>query len=92
MDRAGRLAKAIRGRKGVSAYVYGIYVGAEDVDPDLSKVIVPGAALDGSDEVMRFVPRAAHVTGLAQSSTVLCVGSPLCIIAIVVGDVSLAEL
>lgn len=92
MDKRRRLATAIRGRSPRSAGVYGIWAGAEAVDPDLSQVILPGRGRDGSDATLRFVPRAAHVTGLTTTSTVLLMGNPLCIIAVVVGDITLAAI
>lgn len=92
MDKIGRLAKAIRGRSPRSQFVYGVWVGAETVDPNLSLVTIPGGNFDGSDLTLRFIPKAEHVTGLTTSSTVLCAGSPLCIIARVVGDISLANI
>lgn len=92
MDRAGRFAKAARGRPVRPQFVYGVWVGAESVDANLSRVRIPGGNLDGSDLTLQFVPKGAHVTGLTTSSTVLCAGSPLCIIAVVVGDISLADI
>lgn len=92
MDRVGRLAKAIRGRSTRPQFVYGVWLGAETVDANLSQVRIPGGNLDGSDLTLRFIPKGEHVTGLTTSSTVLCAGSPLCIIAKVVGDISLADI
>ncbi len=93
MDKVQRLAKAVRGKKKATgpAYVYGIFVAAETVDSNLSQVTIPGGGIDGTDMLVRFVAKAAHVTGLAANDTVLCVGSPLCIIGKVVGDITLAE-
>lgn len=92
MDKVGRLAKAVRGRKQRPHFVYGRWVAAEAVDGNLSQVLIPGGNLDGSDLTLRFVPKGAHITGLTTSSTVLCVANPLCIIAVVVGDISLADI
>lgn len=92
MDRINRLAQAIRGRPVRPQFVYGIWVSAEAVDANLSQVVIPGGNLDGSDLTHRFVPKGAHVTGLTTSSTVLCAGNPLCIIARVQGDISLADI
>lgn len=93
MDKVQRLAKAVRGKKRRTgpAFVYGIFVASEAVDANLSQITIPGAGIDGADMLVRFVPKAEHVTGLVAPCTVLCVGSPLCIIAIVVGDITLAE-
>lgn len=91
MDSTTRLALAIRkGQKTRSPFVYGIWQAAETADANLSQVLIPGAALDGGDMIARFVPKGAHVTGLTTTSTVLMVGSPLCIIAVVVGNISVA--
>lgn len=92
MDKVTRLAKAIRGRSPRPSFVYGVWAGAEAVDPNLSMVTIPGGDFDGSDLTLRFVPKAEHVTGLTTTSTVLCLGNPLCIIAKVVGDISLANI
>lgn len=93
MDRPKRIAKAIQKKQTRrNDVVYGIWQGAETEDVDLSKVLVAGAGLDGSDVVLRYIPKAAHVTGLTTSSTVLCLGNPLCIIAVVVGDITLAAI
>lgn len=93
MDKVRRLAKAVRGKKGPRgpAYVYGIFVAAEAVDSNLSQVTIPGGGIDGADMLVRFVAKAEHVTGLVAPCTVICVGSPLCIIGKVVGDITLAE-
>ena len=91
MDKIGRLAKAVKGRSPRPQFVYGVWLGAESVDSDLSRIRIPGGNLDGSDQTVRFVPKGAHVTGLTTQSTVLCAGSPLCIIAVVTGDISLAD-
>lgn len=92
MDKISRLAKAIKGRPARPQFTYGVWVAAEAVDADLSQVRIPGGNFDGSDTILRFVPKGEHVTGLTTSSTVLCAGSPLCIIAKVTGDISLANL
>lgn len=92
MDKISRLAKAIRGRAPRPQFVYGVWAGAETVDPNLSLVTIPGGDFDGSDLTLRFVPKAEHVTGLDTASTVLCLGNPLCIIAKVVGNISLASI
>lgn len=90
MDKPARLAKAIRGKPPKRESTYGIWKGAEGVDPDLSQVLIPGANLDGSDMLLRFVPRGAHVTDLVADSRVLLSGNPVCIIARIVGDVTVA--
>lgn len=93
MNRSNRLAKAVRrNTRGSSGFVYGTWVGAEAVDPNLSRVLIPGAGLDGQPAEHRFVPKGAHVTGLTANARVLCGGSPLCILAVVVGDTSLANI
>lgn len=92
MDKTRRLATTIRGKKKRSESFYGVWVGPEAVDANLSQVRVPGGNLDGSDAIFRFIPKGAHVTGLTTSSTVLVSGNPMCIIAIVVGDITLASI
>lgn len=92
MGSSSRLADAIRkSQKHKSPFTYGIWIQAETEDANLSRVLAPGAALDGGDLVLRYVPRAAHVSGLTTTSTVLMGGNPLCILAVVVGDISLAS-
>lgn len=99
MDNTGRLAAAVasNARRQAGAansrkpIFYAKWVAAESVDANLSQIYVAGAGFDASDEIFRFVPKLAHVTGLSTSSTVLCLGSPLCIIGVVVGDITLAE-
>lgn len=90
MDSVARLAKVLKARKNRSGATYGIWVEAETSDPNLSRVLLPGAAKDGTDVTLRFVPKGAHVTGLTSTSTVLMTGNPLCIIARVVGDITTA--
>lgn len=92
MDRPKRIAKAIKKKPTYNGFVYGVWQGAETEDANLSKVLVVGSGLDGSDAVLRYIPKAEHVTGLTTSSTVLCVGNPLCIIAVVQGDITLAAI
>jgi hypothetical protein len=86
-----RIQKAIRRMFGnmSSLYSYGTWVQAESVDANLSQV-----TLAGTEDIARFVPKGAHVTGLTAGDTVLMVrakGAPLTIIARVVGDITLAE-
>lgn len=90
MDSVTRLARVLRSRKNRSGATYGIWVGAEASDANLSQVVLPAAGMGGEDITLRFVPKGAHVTGLTTSSTVLMTGSPLCIIARVVGDITTA--
>jgi len=91
-----RLANAIERKAAKAAgrapMYYGVWIAAESIDANLSQVRVPGAAPDGASATVRFMPKLAHVTGLTTSSTVLCLGSPLCIIGILVGDISLAAI
>lgn len=91
MDRTARFRKATKGGKPQKQFVYGIFLGAETVDPDLSQVQIAGGNIDGSALTLRFVPRGKHVTGLVVGATVLLAGNPRCIIAEVVGDIALAE-
>lgn len=92
MNKAKRLANAIRKSRGQKGFVYGFYQAAESADADLSQVLVPGAGIDGQDDTHRFVPKGSHVTGLTSGDLVLLAGNPLCIIARVLGDISLAEM
>lgn len=92
MHSGRRLADVIRKKQRQrSPYVYGIWQAAEVADSNLSSVLIPNAALDGGDLIARFIPRGEHVTGLTTDSVVLMVGSPLCIIAKVIGDISVAS-
>lgn len=90
MDSVKRLARVLKPRNPRSGATYGIWIAQEVSDPNLSQVLLPGGGLDGSDVNLRFVPKGAHVTGLVANSTVLMTGSPLCIIARVVGDITTA--
>lgn len=66
--------------------VIGNYVGAEGVDPNLSKVQV-------GDVLMRFIPRVSSATPTAGQA-VLLVGSkdtPMVIVGVVLGDITLAS-
>lgn len=90
MDNTSRLARVLKRRPARSGATYGIWAGAETTDANLSQVILPGANLDGSDVLLRFVPKGAHVSDLTTSSTVLLIGNPLCIIARVVGNITTA--
>lgn len=99
MDSTTRLAAAVasNARRQAGAanskrpIFYARWLGTEAVDANLSQIYVAGAGFSEADATIRFVPKLAHVTGLSTSSTVLCLGSPLCIIGVVVGDITLAE-
>lgn len=72
-----------------SPFVFVTFVAAEGVDADLSQVTLPG-----SGGTARFVPKLAHVTGLAAGQTLLCVKGPtvpLTIIGRCVGDITQAS-
>lgn len=72
-----------------SPFVYGVFVDVEAADANLSQITLPGGG-----GTARFVPKGAHVTGLAAGQTVLCVkgpSTPLTIVARIVGDITLAS-
>lgn len=92
MDKPRRFRQAVQGKKARNQLVYGVFVAAESVDPNLSQVNIPGGDPEGNDLVLRFVPKGAHVTGLVAGSSVLMAGRPQCIIARVIGNTRLAEI
>lgn len=83
--------KAVRRQLGnvVSPFIYATFIEAEAVDANLSII----QQTDGSEA--RFVPKGAHVTGLTEGDTILCIkgkGVPLTILMKVVGDITLAAI
>lgn len=71
-----------------SAFVYGVYRGAETVDGDLSMV-----ELTSSTDLARFVPRIDSDVVFSNGDTLLMVHGanvPLTIIGRVIGNITLA--
>lgn len=86
------LVKKLNALERKNQYTYATWVAAESVDADLS-IIDTGdvSEITGTSEV-RFVPRGAHVSGLTAGATILCTKNPWVIVAVVKGDITLAEI
>lgn len=68
--------------------LHGTWLGAESEDANLSKVEIEGITV-------RWAQKLEHVTGLAANDQVLCLkgpGTPVTIIGVVVGDITVANL
>lgn len=86
---ASEIIALVRRELPENPFVRAVWVSAETEDANLSQVRVPWVGdVDGTD-LVRWVPKASHVTGLTAGQTVICIRNPLTIIGIQVGDISL---
>lgn len=86
IDAIRHLVEKVIGQTSNDPFVYGTFVAAESVDPNLSQVTMADGTLH------RGVPRLASATGLVAGDTLLLVSTktkPLTILNKVVGNIRL---